>query len=246
MRLLCLNIWGGKLPALLPFIKERSKTTDIFCLQEVFWNGTKKTMFAPDVNGNVFADIEKILPEFKGVFTPTQDGEWGLAMFVRKTIPCEDVGEVFVLRNRDAMINDDATTLGQAISHASIEKEGGNLLVGNFHGWWAGVGKGKEDFPERIEQSKNILKFLRVKPGRKILCGDFNISLDTKSMKMIEEEGMVNLIRKHGVTSTRSHHYGYPNKYADYVLVTPDVKVNKFEVLSDVVSDHLPLVVDFE
>ena len=32
----------------------------------------------------------------------------------------------------------------------------------------------------------------------------------------------------------------------DFILVTPDIKINSFEVLDSEVSDHLPLILDFE
>ncbi len=56
---------------------------------------------------------------------------------------------------------------------------------------------------------------------------------------------MRNLIKEHGITSTRSHHYTKPVKFADYAIVSKDLDVIKFEVLQDPVSDHLPLLLEF-
>jgi endonuclease/exonuclease/phosphatase family metal-dependent hydrolase len=75
----------------------------------------------------------------------------------------------------------------------------------------------------------------------KLLIGDYNLNPDTESLKKLEEHGLVNLISAHGVTSTRSSHYTKEGKYADYALLSPTVQVEKFEVLADEVSDHLPL-----
>lgn len=69
---------------------------------------------------------------------------------------------------------------------------------------------------------------------------------ETKSLKMLEDLGMRNLIRESGVTSTRSSHYKKPLRFADYTLVSPDIKVNDFKVLPDEVSDHLAMYLDFE
>jgi len=56
---------------------------------------------------------------------------------------------------------------------------------------------------------------------------------------------MNNLIKKHKVTSTRTSFYPRKEKYADYVFTSPDITVNKFEVLQDEVSDHAPILVEF-
>ena len=81
--------------------------------------------------------------------------------------------------------------------------------------------------------------------GTKIICGDFNLTLNTKSMTIIDEN-MRNLIREYNITSTRNHFFPYPDKFCDYVIVDKDVKVNDFRVLEDEISDHLPLVLDFD
>ncbi|MBP8994985.1 MAG: hypothetical protein KBG30_14410 [Bacteroidales bacterium] len=81
--------------------------------------------------------------------------------------------------------------------------------------------------------------------GAKILCGDFNVAPDTKSMEILETS-MNNLVKEYKVTTTRSHLYTKEHKFADYILVSPEIKVKKFEVIQDVVSDHLPLMLEFD
>ena len=48
--------------------------------------------------------------------------------------------------------------------------------------------------------------------------------------------------------TTRSRHYDklidFP--FADYIFTSPEIIVSEFKVLSDEVSDHLPLLLDFE
>ena len=60
---------------------------------------------------------------------------------------------------------------------------------------------------------------------------------------------MRNLIKEYGIESTRSELYNDMEKWkdpiADYVFASPDVKVRDFKVLGDVVSDHLPLFIEF-
>jgi endonuclease/exonuclease/phosphatase family metal-dependent hydrolase len=68
---------------------------------------------------------------------------------------------------------------------------------------------------------------------------------DTKSLTKFDELGLSNLIKKHGVTSTRTRHYSKPEKFADYIFVTNDIGVRDFRVLPEEVSDHAPLYVEF-
>jgi endonuclease/exonuclease/phosphatase family metal-dependent hydrolase len=80
---------------------------------------------------------------------------------------------------------------------------------------------------------------------RKILCGDFNLKPDTQSLKIIAD-GMHNLIDAYKVSSTRTSYYPKEEKFADYVFTSPDITVKHFSVLKDEISDHAPLLVDFD
>ncbi len=80
--------------------------------------------------------------------------------------------------------------------------------------------------------------------GRRILCGDFNLTPHTQSLKMLASD-MHNLVDIYQVTSTRTRLYPREEKFADYIFTSRDIAVNKFEVLKDEVSDHAPLFLDF-
>ncbi|OGZ99344.1 MAG: hypothetical protein A3C07_03160 [Candidatus Sungbacteria bacterium RIFCSPHIGHO2_02_FULL_47_11] len=140
------------------------------------------------------------------------------------------------------MEGDDITTYGRAVQYVQAVVGGAQYTIYNLHGHWAP--DGKVDNPVRLEQSRNVKKFLDSFDGCKILCGDFNLAPDTRSLSMLEE-GMRNLVKEHGIISTRSHYYTKDMKFADYILVSPEVRVKEFKVLPDVVSDHLPLFLDF-
>lgn len=62
----------------------------------------------------------------------------------------------------------------------------------------------------------------------------------------ILEGPMRNLVRESGAGTTRSSFTAPETKgrITDYAFTTPALKVKKFEVLPDEVSDHLPLLVD--
>ncbi|MDE2188756.1 MAG: hypothetical protein KGJ35_03465, partial [Patescibacteria group bacterium] len=66
-------------------------------------------------------------------------------------------------------------------------------------------------------------------------------------IKMIESKlRLKNLIAEYKVNSTRTHLYTRSNdKYADYIFFSPNIKVKSFQVLTDVVSDHAALYLEF-
>ncbi len=243
MKLEVLNIWGGRITKeLLAHISKQSSTIDIFCFQEVFNNGAPNLDSQRSSVMDIFERIRARLPEHTGYFDQGQLNEEGLAIFIRSSLNITMHGDVVVHRKRNSLIGNDATTLPRIIQYVEIEVRGKKYTVVNFHGLWNG--QGKTDSPARLQQSKNIKAFIDSCKGEKILCGDFNLKPDTKSMAILEQ-GMKNLIKDYGITSTRTLIYDKPEKFADYVLVSKGIKVKNFEVLDDTVSDHAPLMLVF-
>lgn len=113
----------------------------------------------------------------------------------------------------------------------------------NVHGLWNG--KGKEDSPSRIKQSNKIKQFLHEINEPKILCGDFNLRPDTHSLKIIQGK-MRSLIQEYNIQDTRTKHCKKTERFADYVFISSDLTVKNFSLLSDIVSDHAPLLCDID
>jgi endonuclease/exonuclease/phosphatase family metal-dependent hydrolase len=245
MRLISLNTWGGILKGELHgFIKEQAAATDIFCFQEIFDNAVNARI---DVLGNIdinlYETLVKLLPNHKGYHAPSQDDDEGLAVFIKPHIKLNEVGDVFVHRRRNAMVDGDGTTIGRNIQFIQFTDDNQDYTVINFHGLWNGGGK--TDSPDRLNQSLKIKEFIDTRAsGKVVLVGDFNLEPNTQSVATLEK-GMRNLIKEYGITSTRSHHYTKPVKFADYAIVSNDLNVGRFEVLQDPVSDHLPLLLEF-
>lgn len=253
MNLITLNTWGGRLfEPLRKFLEEKSEEVDIFCFQEVFSTNSSMT----DTHGaraNLFNEIEKTLNEFQGFYASAQEGfdqlgavgfdlSFGLASFVKKSIKIESAGDTFVFRQRNAR-KDDNTTIGRNLQYQLLEKNNDECAIFNFHGLWSGGDK--EDNEDRLKQSRKIKDFISQFPKSKtIICGDFNLLPGTESLKILED-GMRNLVKEYHVETTRSRFYTKPEKFADYILVSPDINVDRFAVLDEEVSDHLPLFLSF-
>jgi endonuclease/exonuclease/phosphatase (EEP) superfamily protein YafD len=113
----------------------------------------------------------------------------------------------------------------------------------------------KLDFDGRLTQSKRILDSVKNYACPKIIGGDFNLMPSTKSVKMFEAAEYRNLINDFNIENTRNnlsweqfkHQPNFKKQYfADYVFVSPEVKVKSFKVPYMEISDHLPLILDFD
>ncbi|MBX3710028.1 MAG: endonuclease/exonuclease/phosphatase family protein [Gammaproteobacteria bacterium] len=242
MKLITLNIWGGHVQTpLLEFIK-RHQEIDIFCLQEVYHNASEKISDEDrKVCLNVFSEIQSLLLDHEGFFRPVVEKVYGISMFIRKNIE--------ILREGEIQIYDNPNYHGRGPTHSRnlqwVECRINRKIyfIVNIHGLWNG--KGKKDSPERIAQSRRIKEFVDTIDTPKILCGDFNLRPDTESIKILEKE-MRNLIKTYNIQSTRTNLYPKEEKFADYIFTSSGVTVNNFAVLKDEVSDHSPLLLDFE
>lgn len=251
MKVVSLNTWSGKLfGPLLKYVSEQGGGTDIFCFQEIFdtpTRGRKTEKYRFDI----FSELAESLPSHKGYFAPVQDNfdfdgnvdfplSQGIAMFVKDSIKIAEIDDVYIFGARNSYKG--PGTMPRNLQYAVINQDGTNYMISHFHGLW-NLNR-KSDSEERLEQSKRIKEILDKLPGKKILCGDFNLSPDTKSLGILEK-GLVNLIKENGIFSTRSSLYTKQNKFADYMLVSPEVVVEKFNVPNIEISDHLPMELSF-
>lgn len=245
MKVVSLNIWAGRnYDSLMEYIA--SCDADVFCFQEVY-DCAEEVLIEGHFRSNIYIKLQEALPGYTAYFAPQQDhfgfsklfeldATWGIAMFIKKGISA-DVKSVFINRFRNAM-EEDAKTLGHVMQYALID----GYVIAHLHGLWNGAGK--TDTPQRLEQSRKIKESLPA--GKIVLSGDFNLLPDTESVRILEEN-LVNLIKKHNITSTRNKFYKFDaDQYADYTFVSPDVVVKKFSVPYNEASDHLPLEIEFE
>ena len=234
MKIIFLNIWQGNYwDKLRNFIRNQSDSTNAFCFQEV----------SPEN----FQRIQNLLPEFGGYHAcrdkPRYDGLWySQATFVKQDVKvlCSDNITIFKKHKNK-------------LGFMLCEKLGVDdqiLWIGNIHG----ISKpgNKFDTKIRLKQSQIITDFFKDK-GPVIFGGDFNLLPETKSVKEFENLSYKNLIREFKIKATRNK-LSWENLkkgeekqyYADYVFTSPEVKVKSFEVPDVEISDHLPMILDFD
>ncbi len=202
------------------------------------------------------------------------DLSFGQGIFWRKSLSCDPIKDLFLFRSKDSLFDDlpilpsvnrsdlkavararraqwkkelirDLPALAQIVQ-INDPRSGKKLVIINVHAqWYPGD---KRDTQARIKQSKKLIAALESIPGPKVICGDFNLEPDTKSIALIEQAGYRNLITEYCIADTR----GPINKklwhdtqhYADYCFVSKGLRVTGFTVPPLAVSDHLPMILE--
>lgn len=241
MKLITLNIWGGQIKEpLIKFIASH-QDVDFFCLQEVYHRAPNK--ISADDNPvclDILDKLAEVVPHHRLFFRPVVNNVFGLAMLVKNSIEIINEGEVIIHENPD--YSGSGPTHPRNLQWLECKFHGKPYYILNIHCLWNGAGKG--DSEDRIVQSQRIKNFVNTLHKPKILCGDFNLRPETESLKLIEEN-MNNLVKSYHVQSTRTSFYPKAERFADYILSSVEIAVNDFKVLSDEVSDHAALFLDF-
>jgi endonuclease/exonuclease/phosphatase family metal-dependent hydrolase len=257
MRLISLNTWGGRLrEPLFDFLAKNREATDIFCLQEIYFSKESR----PDVvwgTADLAAELGDALRDFSMVgrlannddhadVASERDIKTGETIFVRKNFEIVESGGFHTYASDAESQKEKIEPVTGNFQFVKIQTPGGLYYIGNVHGLWLPGSKG--DTPKRIEQSQRLKTFLEHAPGKKIICGDFNLQPDTKSIGLLEF-GMRDLVKEYNIKTTRNHYYADMKKYADYIadymFISGEVQVSDFRVLPDEISDHLPLMLEF-
>ncbi len=252
MKVETLNLNGGKLfEPLMSHVSNSAGEIDIFCFQEAFDNNSGITE-SNGARANLYKELCHALPGFTGIYCPAESGldyngvvdfdlSFGVAAFIKDNL------EIF--KERCAAVYDGGAydyhphfgrKPRKLQSFQIRDIQGIETFIANLHGVW--IPGNKEDSPSRLDQARRVRSVMNEVSGRRMLVGDFNVDHTTESFKILGD-GMRNLVGDFGILTTRSRLYGKPNKFADYILTSPEIDVKDFKSLDVEVSDHLPLVV---
>ena len=264
-RILSLNVWGGRLhDVLIPYLS--TADADVLCLQEVTrssgagigWLSYRDGAVELPQRANLFGELCAALPDHDAFFAPAARGtlfdgatpqvcEFGLATFVRR--PHAVVGQVLDFIHGQFSPDGWGEHPRPRNAHCLriMNYRSGRIeTVAHLHGLRDPAGKG--DTPARAAQASALVQLLRRgwTPGEPlVLCGDFNVLPDSITFHSLAQLGLVDLVTSRGFSDTRTSHYAKPERFADYLLVTPEVAVAAFDVIAlPEVSDHRALRLD--
>ena len=118
------------------------------------------------------------------------------------------------------------------------------LQIINVHGCWS-VDKMGNDRTK--QQTKALLESVRYDIPC-IVVGDFNLLPQTNEIRILSNK-LNNLIEKYNIKSTRPDFddgLDKGNMVCDYIFVNDKVQVKDFSVIKTDISDHFPLILDFD
>lgn len=228
MKLIFLNaFYSGKAFELNQFIKQHTNDTDIFCFQEAREKFVKLNI--QDLHNHQLVSAIK-----------WQDSrsKYHLQTYIHRDLQ--------ILTTQ--IIEPTDRNVGMAI-YTQINLHHQVLHLFNVHGL-AYPGH-KLDTPERLKLSESIVQTAQSCQGPVIIGGDFNLLLDTQSVQMFADAGFRHLIKEFEIKTTRNRLAwekwpDSPQYHADYIFTSPDIQITDFQVPNIEVSDHLPMILNFE
>lgn len=266
MHILSLNAWGGRLwDRLMPYLADADP--DVLCLQEVTHTpavGTPWLIYRDHgtelpQRSNLFLEVSRVLSDHQAFFCPAARGdlwdggrkitsEWGLATFVRRNYPV--IGQV------QDFVHGDFTATGWGDHPRARNAHGVRLFdydsafavsIVHMHGLRELAGK--DDTPTRAAQAEtfaDLIGHIRRPGERLVACGDFNVLPASATLQTLRQIGLTDLVTSRGHSDTRTSLYRKTGRFADYMLVSREVVVRRFDVVTEPeVSDHRALFLDF-
>lgn len=242
MKLLQLNSWTLRIKDPLVTVIER-EAADIVCLQEVLDHeeplGLLPTLHQlQEKTGYAHAEIAPVY----NLRIMQRTARYGNAVMGR--LPLETRETIFTTGNYTDDFDyatDDYNI--RNLQHVTVQHANGPVHVFNHHGLH--VRDHKDGTPETLAACQKIVDAIAQVDGPVILTGDFNLTPESESIKLLERAGLRNLSVEYGLTTTRN--YLTPKtEVCDYIFVNDQVTVKDFRMLDDVVSDHNALVVEFD
>ena len=242
MKILQLNIWGGKLGKQIIELILREKP-DLVCLQEA--------IVLPHESGLLFTQYPEILKETKfensyfsaafGFIIMNHRADFGNA--IMSHLPFTKTTTVFT-RGEYIPTTDlvDGDYNMRNLQHALIERNGKKLHVLNHHGHHLRQHKMGDE--ETLRQCGIIADYISKLEGDVVLTGDFNLAPESESL------GKLNAILTNhcivaGATTTRTV-LTHKTEVCDYIFTSPNLQTKNFKILSDIVSDHCALVIQID
>lgn len=243
MKVIQVNIWQGKLGAqLINFLK--AQKPDFVCMQEV-----------NDLVGGsgykFFATLDEI-KEGAGFAEAVMSASYSSRYMEREL----SYGNA-ILSQYPVVSSETIFTRGQFMRNFDIEKDDGNLrnlqkvvidingrhlTLFNHHGHHEFGSKQGND--ETVRQQKLIAGEIDKAEGPLILCGDFNLEPSSPSLKPLDKR-LRNLSVENKLRSTYSQ-LSEVTTVCDYIFVNDQIKVQRFQMSDELVSDHQALILEFE
>jgi endonuclease/exonuclease/phosphatase family metal-dependent hydrolase len=249
MKLLQLNMWQGRILWQVTHYLEQ-ENPDIVCLQEVY--SSKKPVPQMSFLFDSLEEVQKAQPHLKyWFFAPICSYEVaGRQVHAGNAIgsryPISDERIEFIHGGYRDGIAPIPNTRNLQTCHVELPNSK-RLSLANHHAYWAGGSPdGDEISVQKMQRVKEVTDALS-RPF--ILAGDMNVFPDCPTMQLFDGV-LENLTGTHKIETTLTmlaRAFDHENIVAcDHVLVSGGVQVHDFKASEAVVSDHKPLILEFD
>lgn len=245
MKLLQLNMWGGRLTAEIVKLIA-AEQPDIITAQELFT--PNEPVLFPDRMFDCMESIErdgaypfKYVSPTWSVMVGYQHVGFGNAIFSK--FPLSNQQTVFV--NGEFVENMQWETRLPNIRNVqtvTVDVNGTALSLVNHQGYWEKTPVGSEVSAQKMQHVKDIAAQL---PQPLIVAGDMNVTAASPAMR-VWDEFLEDLTDTHNVDDTLSQLGKVSGVPCDHILVSPQIKVANFRVCDELVSDHKALILEFD
>ncbi|MGC1176825.1 MAG: endonuclease/exonuclease/phosphatase family protein, partial [Candidatus Saccharimonadales bacterium] len=230
MKLLQLNIWGGKLRyQITDYLSALgAEQPDFMCMQEVH--------DLKGISGALFATLDEIKKagSFSEAFmSPAyafryMEREVGFGNATLSKLPFAATETIFTrgtYKQNFDVTKDDYNTRNFQLATVTINNVDVHIL--NHHAQHVpGTKKGDDEISRQMRMIADTIDTLE---GPVILCGDFNLAPSSPSLAIINDK-LSNLSTRYRLKSTYSQ-LSNQNEVCDYIFVNDLVKVRSFEML---------------
>lgn len=243
MKILQLNIWGGRLGKVVSDLLAREQA-DVVCIQEIFSVPGGKSFFFEDQE-----EIQKSAEYPHAHHTPSgvmnymnRKASWGNCILSKLSFSyTNDEFTYFEVINDFDFIDSGNYNKGRVLQHVVVDSDYGKVNVLNHHGYHIHHHKNGDE--ETMRQCKLIADYIKGLDGPVVLCGDFNLLPNSDSLEQINEV-LVNHVKEQKILTTRTP-LTHKTEACDYIFTSSSIEVKNFQVLDDIVSDHKALIVEF-
>ena len=251
MKLIQINAWMGKLsPTLLRFLHKENP--DFICVQEIF--NSENDVPYPNRQINLGPEIRDLFDiPYHTYFSPRisidiagEERFFGNMIFSR--LPFESTENFITFGEPSFNVSHKSPASNSAVGLqiVKIKIDDQIMVLANHHGYWVGGENGQLGDQESIKSLERAAEVLKKFSGSPLIfAGDLNVVNESPAMRPFDNF-LTSLTVTYDIKNTLSG-LKYDKPVAcDHIMVNDKIAVKNFEVRNIIVSDHFPLIMEFD